>query len=672
MAAAAAASGGEEGAVEGIGAGALPSIFVGGLAESVGAADLEAVFASAGRVAGVELVRTNGLRLRRLPLPLRQGPCQSLLHCTHHPLLVFITSIQFSQFALLDPVASICSYYPIPYNGCKWKGGKLKLEKAKEHYLTCLKREWEQDAAAAAAQEAATKDDVEKQDKPKLDKAALDGIVVQVFGTYVKALPFKGSGKHKYSFRHIEVPSYPIHFCDCEEHCGPPEAANDECASVLNAAAYEKECNIVNSVMNKLFEKENEHFDSSEMEKCDVHTDAIEPSVAVNDIQIDESEESSDEDLDDDFVIRKGTYEFSSALPRDESSADPQGVEAQTSSIKIGSAQNVVANEPKATSGSMRRMRILRSRGAASSRLRMRPRKMREGRGVSHIRTLSLLLAITQFSTAIPSLPFPPPSPSRSGYFLPLSPIPSPYRLLEPSTAASTMPAPAPRKKCLLRAGLLAAVVGNFAFVLLFELPLLPFLVPASSLSALPILHPCRRELEAAAAFASPFSLACPAKPAFPDAVAPAPGGSCPELPIFSSLLLLLPRPNTTVTPIDNTAADAFVAVRPHLAHLQAAPGPSSASALSSPVATTCPPSISVRREQLPHAGAEGLHQPPKATPRLLNAAPPLGGSQRPGERGGHNAAPHPQAAGRTCRFPQREAVLYPHNPHPRPRPCWT
>lgn len=38
----------------------LVRIFVGGLAEGVSAADLEAVFGSVGRVAGVEFVRTNG------------------------------------------------------------------------------------------------------------------------------------------------------------------------------------------------------------------------------------------------------------------------------------------------------------------------------------------------------------------------------------------------------------------------------------------------------------------------------------------------------------------------------------------------------------------------------------------------------------------------------------
>uniref|UniRef100_A0A804P5A0 Uncharacterized protein n=1 Tax=Zea mays TaxID=4577 RepID=A0A804P5A0_MAIZE len=340
------------------------------------------------------------------------------------------------------------------YNGCKWKGGKLRLEKAKEHYLTRLKREWEQDAAAAASKEAALKDNAENQ-KPKLDKAALEGLKINIYFPKlrkVKALPLKGTGKHKYSFRHIEVPSYPIHFCDCEEHCGPPEEANNEYASVLNAAAYEKERNIMNSVMNKLFEKENEHFDSGAMEKCDDRTDTIEPSNTVNgmqieetedapedldDLQMEETEESSDEDLDDDLVINiaprksnkpavrenikqevnkdsqlqkrprieetslpkkrqkseassepikrngeqhvsvtldtrtagktlpakseasqneqksldlkgKRTYEFSSALPKDKSSADPQGITAlASSSIKTGSAQNTGSIEPK-------------------------------------------------------------------------------------------------------------------------------------------------------------------------------------------------------------------------------------------------------------------------------------------------------------------------------------
>lgn len=68
----------------------------------------------------------------------------------------------------------------VQYNGCKWKGGKLRLEKAKEHYLTRLKREWEQDAAARASKEAALKDNAENQ-KPKLDKAALEGLKINIY-----------------------------------------------------------------------------------------------------------------------------------------------------------------------------------------------------------------------------------------------------------------------------------------------------------------------------------------------------------------------------------------------------------------------------------------------------------------------------------------------------------
>jgi hypothetical protein len=129
----------------------------------------------------------------------------------------------------------------------------------------------------------------------------------------LRPLPFKGSGKHKYSFRNIEVPSYPIHFCDCEEHCGPPEKANEEYAAALNRVAYEKECNIMNSVMSKLFEKDNEQIDTEEMQKHDDSANITEPSDAEaelsdsdtepsdteNDLRMKETEETPEEDLDD-------------------------------------------------------------------------------------------------------------------------------------------------------------------------------------------------------------------------------------------------------------------------------------------------------------------------------------------------------------------------------------
>lgn len=255
---------------EGAGGSTVARIFVGGLAEGVTAADLGGVFGSLGRVAGVEFVRSSGRCFAYVDF-----------HCPSDKALAKLFST---------------------YNGCKWKGGKLKLEKAKEHYLVCLKREWEQEAAAA--QEMAVKNNVEKQEeKPKPDKDALDSKVNIYFPKLrkLKALPFKGCGKHKYSFRNIEVPSYPIHFCDCEEHCGPPEKANDEYAAVLNRVAYEKERTIMNSVMSKLLEKDNEHFDSLEIQKhdVDVNTTDTEPSDSENDLPIDETEETPEEALDD-------------------------------------------------------------------------------------------------------------------------------------------------------------------------------------------------------------------------------------------------------------------------------------------------------------------------------------------------------------------------------------
>uniref|UniRef100_A0ACD5VXN1 Uncharacterized protein n=1 Tax=Avena sativa TaxID=4498 RepID=A0ACD5VXN1_AVESA len=295
-------------AAEGDGGGTVVArLFVGGLAEGVSAADLEGVLGSIGRVAGVEFVRTSGRCFAYVDF-----------HCPSDKALAKLFST---------------------YNGCKWKGGKLKLEKAKEHYLVRLKREWEQEAAAAAAaQEVPAEENVEKQEdkeKRKLEKDDLESSKVNIYFPKLRKLrplPFKGSGKRKYSFRNIEVPSYPIHFCDCEEHCGPPEKANEEYAAALNRVASEKERNIMNSVMSKLLEKDDEQIDTEEMQKhdndviitepSDAGTEAsdsdTEPSDSENDLQIEETEEtpedldelqmeeaedSSEDELDDDLVI---------------------------------------------------------------------------------------------------------------------------------------------------------------------------------------------------------------------------------------------------------------------------------------------------------------------------------------------------------------------------------
>jgi len=102
-----AAAGGEGGEVDGRGTGSVVRIFVGGLAESVGAADLEAVFASAGRVAGVEFVRTNGRSFAYVDFHCPSDKALAKLFST-----VLITPfsslpIQCSQLAVLDFAASV-------------------------------------------------------------------------------------------------------------------------------------------------------------------------------------------------------------------------------------------------------------------------------------------------------------------------------------------------------------------------------------------------------------------------------------------------------------------------------------------------------------------------------------------------------------------------------------
>ncbi|CAM0905611.1 unnamed protein product [Alopecurus aequalis] len=165
---------------------------------------------------------------------------------------------------------------------------------------------------------------------------------------------------------------------------------------------------------------------------------------------------------------------------------------------------------------------------------------------------------------------------------------------------------PAPRKRQLGRALLVLAGAGYLAFLLLFELPSLPFSSPSSS-SSLPTHRSRRRELEASAS-TSFFSPARPSNPSFPSAVSPAP--SPPPLPIFSSLLVL-PRFNATATPFDGIAADAFSAAKSHLAHLRTAAASASASAASPPPSSpTCPASISLHADKLPADGVRTVELP--------------------------------------------------------------
>uniref|UniRef100_A0A0D9WWI5 Galectin domain-containing protein n=1 Tax=Leersia perrieri TaxID=77586 RepID=A0A0D9WWI5_9ORYZ len=179
------------------------------------------------------------------------------------------------------------------------------------------------------------------------------------------------------------------------------------------------------------------------------------------------------------------------------------------------------------------------------------------------------------------------------------------------------------RKRPVLRGALLAAGAFYLAFLLLFELPSLHLFSASPEQPTMPKSHRSRRrELEASSSsfpsFSSPLR---PSIPAFPAAaVSPAPASSsvsasasaeASTLPIFSSLLLL-PRPNSTATPFDSVAAEAFSAARPHLTHLQVAASGDDAAVKSAapPSAPKCPASISVNSDQLPANGVRAVELP--------------------------------------------------------------
>ncbi|KAI5066966.1 hypothetical protein GOP47_0017494 [Adiantum capillus-veneris] len=105
------------------------------------------------------------------------------------------------------------------YNGCMWKGGCLKLEKAREFYMDKLHREWEE------------RDHPQDQNESKLGSASPTRIAPDLkkssgFNIYfprlrkVKKIPEKGLGKHKRSFQRVEsLPHSLLRLCNCDQEC---------------------------------------------------------------------------------------------------------------------------------------------------------------------------------------------------------------------------------------------------------------------------------------------------------------------------------------------------------------------------------------------------------------------------------------------------------------------
>ncbi|KAK1323758.1 hypothetical protein QJS10_CPA02g01623 [Acorus calamus] len=206
-------------------------IYIGGLGASVTEGDIRKTFSALGQVRSVDFVRTNSRNF------------------------AYIDFDPSSPKSLSKLFAS--------YNGCIWKGGCLRLEKAKEHYLDRLRREWTEASELKSSTTPVLEANkhlgsIEKSKNPSKEKMELRMFIPKL--KKVKTLPMIGLCKHKYSFQRIEVPPLPIHFCDCEEHCQPSETSTqkhiplpDTQISVMN----EEELNIMTSVMNKLLDKEN-------------------------------------------------------------------------------------------------------------------------------------------------------------------------------------------------------------------------------------------------------------------------------------------------------------------------------------------------------------------------------------------------------------------------------
>lgn len=262
--------------------------------------DLQKTFSNLGSIDAVEIIRTKG-----------------------------------RSFAYIDFLPSSDNSLPkllSTYNGCMWKGGKLKLEKAKEHYIDRLKREQMEDAEAINSAQTNHVDGDEDMDaSPKL-KSSHDSEKEQIRIFFpklrkFKSLPFCGTGKHKYSFQRVEARPLPLHFCDCPEHSDPVETPKetrvrnsvinrrfnrDSCpgferlqlskearlqdSKIQDEGMNEEEISIMNSVMKKLLDRKTSKMETKKLQ------DSPKQDVPTSDFPVD-TNEIEDETDDDDIKI---------------------------------------------------------------------------------------------------------------------------------------------------------------------------------------------------------------------------------------------------------------------------------------------------------------------------------------------------------------------------------
>lgn len=227
---------------------------------------------------------------------------------------IFFITTKGRRFAIVEFIPSSPKSIPkifSTYNGCVWKGGRLRLEKAKEHYLGRLKREWEEDAKRVCCARSSGVDADKSILSADSSKKLLNSGKAQLRIFFpklkkVKSLPFSGTGKHKYSFQRVKVPPLPIHFCDCEEHSVPHTAKenNFHDSEAQSGGIHEEELNMMKSVMNKLFESENISKSASSI--AGFVEEGDDPIKSNNDTLLDD-DEATDESDEDNFIINMVT-----------------------------------------------------------------------------------------------------------------------------------------------------------------------------------------------------------------------------------------------------------------------------------------------------------------------------------------------------------------------------
>ncbi|MCO5575775.1 hypothetical protein L7F22_029580 [Adiantum nelumboides] len=210
-------------------------LHVGGLGPSVISSDLLQTFSSLVHVSSVDVVRSKGrsfayLTIQAEPHDLKRlfslpegeelddilVPEKFLAHKERNSEKVARRYGEAQNFSRMD--AKWTEEAEL-YNGCMWKGGCLKLEKAREFYMDKLHREWIDRDCPQNLNESKLESATQARNDPKLKKSNGLNIYFPKLRKF-KKIPEKGLGKHKRSFERVEPLRHSLlRLCNCDQEC---------------------------------------------------------------------------------------------------------------------------------------------------------------------------------------------------------------------------------------------------------------------------------------------------------------------------------------------------------------------------------------------------------------------------------------------------------------------